>query len=216
MELDDLRASWKQPAPTDGPAVLNEAALTQLLARASASPVAKMRRNAWLEIGFVGVCLAVCIGVAASTQDSFYLAAVAWLGLICVLSGFYYRRKLALLRSLGEVAGQAVREHMGQQLHSLRSLVQLYYRATMWSVPASLTVSLLFVGGRMVQRFAEPKLVTGLGLLGVVYGMLGVFIYYGMRRATQWYLQRLYGQHLDRLEASLRELGDEPEPATAR
>ena len=33
-------------------------------------------------------------------------------------------------------------------------------------------------------------------------------------RGTRWYLQRLYGQHLDRLEASLRELV-EPEPATA-
>jgi hypothetical protein len=216
MELDDLRASWKQSAPTDGPAVLNEAALARLLARGSGSPVANMRRNAWLEIGFVVVCLAGCIAVATTTHDSYYLLAAGWLGLICLLSGFYYRRKLAVLRSLGEVSGRAVREQVGQQLHGLRSLVQLYYRATMWSVPASLTVSLLFVGGRMVQRFAEPQLVKGLGLLGFFYGIMAVLMYYGMRRATQWYLQRLYGQHLDRLEASLRELGDEPETDMAR
>ena len=29
---------------------------------------------------------------------------------------------------------------------------------------------------------------------------------------TRWFMQRLYGQHLDRLEANLREL-DEPAPA---
>ncbi|AWM34935.1 hypothetical protein [Hymenobacter nivis] len=208
MELDDLRASWKQPVPVEESATLNEAALMRLLARGSGSPVAKMRRNAWLEIGFVLVCLAVCLGVAISTQDSYYLTSAAWLGLICLLSGLYYRRKLAVLRSLGEVAGRAVREHIGQQLQSLRSLVELYYRATIWSVPASLTVSLLFVGGRMVQRFAEPRLATGLGLLGMAYGVMGVLLYVLMRRATNWYLHRLYGQHLDRLEANLRELDE--------
>ena len=215
MELDDLRTSWKQPQPAEELAALNDAALRQLLTRGSGSPIARMHRNAWLEIWFVLVCLVGCIGVLISSHDNFYLLPTAWLGLICLLSGLYYRRKLAVLRSLDQVAGGAVREHMGQQLQSLRSLVELYFRATMWSVPASLIISLLFMGARMVERFAEPRLTTGLWLLGMAYGLLGVLVYVLMRRATRWYLQRLYGQHLDRLEASLREL-DEPAPTTAR
>ena len=38
----------------------------------------------------------------------------------------------------------------------------------------------------------------------------GALLQVGTVYGTRWYLQRLYGQHLDRLEASLRELGDEP------
>ena len=113
------------------------------------------------------------------------------------------------MRSLGDVGGRAVREQVAQQLRSLRSLVQLYYRATLWSVPASLMVSIVFVGGRMVQTTAGPKLLVSLGVLGLAYVLMGTLTYFGIRLATRWYLQRLYGQHLDRLEASLRELGDE-------
>lgn len=209
MELDDLRRQWQQPNLAETPPALDNAALTRLLARGSGSPIAKMRRNAWLEIGFVVVCLVGCIGIAAMARDAYYLFSAAWLGLICLLSGFYYHRKLSVLRSLGDVGGRAVREQVAQQLRSLRSLVQLYYRATLWSVPASLMVSIVFVGGRMVQTTAGPKLLVSLGVLGLAYVLMGTLTYFGIRLATRWYLQRLYGQHLDRLEASLRELGDE-------
>ena len=209
MELDDLRRQWQQPNLAQTPPAFDDAALIRLLARGSGSPIAKMRRNAWLEIGFVVVCLVGCIGIAVMARDVYYLFAAAWLGLICLLSGFYYRLKLSVLRSLGDIGGRAVREQVTQQLRSLRSLVHLYYQATLWSVPASLTVSIVFVGGHMVQTMAGPKLLVSLGLLGLAYGLMGTLIYFGMRWATRWYLQRLYGQHLDRLEANLCELGDE-------
>ena len=50
--------------------------------------------------------------------------------LICLLSGFCYRRKLAALRGLGQT-NRALREHVARQLQRLRSLVRLYYQATM-------------------------------------------------------------------------------------
>ena len=39
--------------------------------------------------------------------------------------------------------------------------------------------------------------------------VFGVVVQVGVVYFTRWYLQRLYGQHLDRLESQLREL-DEP------
>jgi hypothetical protein len=210
MELDDLRRQWQQPAPAETPQPLDDAALTALLTQGSRSPVAKMRRNAWLEIGVVAVCLLGCFVATATTHDAYYLAMAGWLALICLLSGFYFRRKLAVLQHLGDASGGAVREHMKQQLQSLRGLVQLYFRATMWSVPGSFSVGLLFLGGRIAQQFSGQKLLLSLGILGAAYAVVGVVAYFGMRSFTRWYLQRLYGQHLDRLEANLRELGDEP------
>lgn len=206
MELDDLRRQWRQAAPTVAPPVLDAASVARLLALNSASPVAKMRRNAWVEIGIVLVCLVGCLGVAFTARDTYYMTMAAWLALVCVLSGVYFRRKLGLLRSLDDASGNAVRQYMQQQLQQLRSLVALYYRATMWSVPVSLGIAMLFIGGRIAQHFTGHKLLVGLGILGACCVVLGIVTYWGMSYFTTWYLQRLYGQHLDRLENLLREL----------
>ena len=57
-----------------------------------------------------------------------------------------------------------------------------------------------------MHKFAGHKLLVSMGILGVTYVAFGVVIYLGMQAFTRWYLQRLYGRHLDRLEASLHEL----------
>ena len=49
--------------------------------------------------------------------------------------------------------------------------------------------------------------------LAAAYAVLGALVQVVMVYSTRWYLQRLYGQHLDRLEANLHELGDEAERA---
>ncbi|UOG76030.1 hypothetical protein MTX78_05370 [Hymenobacter tibetensis] len=206
MELDDFRRGWKQPTATEAPVGLDTATLAKMLARASKNPMAKMRRNVWIEIGTVVVCLAGCTGAATTSRDPYYLAMAAWLALICLLSGFYFRRKLTLLRGIGDASGGAVREYVGHQLHQLRSLMKLYYRATMWSVPMSFGITLLFLGGRITQQVAGQKLLFGLGVLGFVVGLLAALTYFGMSRFTKWWLQRLYGQHLDRLETVLHDL----------
>jgi hypothetical protein len=215
MELDDLRRQWQQPVLAETLPLLDDAALMELLTQGSRSPVAKMRRNAWFEIGTVGVCLVGCVGAMVATGDSYYRFMSAWTALICLLSGFYFRRKFAVLRRLGDASGGALREHMRQQLHHLRGLVRLYFRATMWSVPVSFGLGVLFLGGRIVQKSAGHKLLESLSIMGVVYGGVGVLTYFGLRWFTRWYLQRLYGQHLDRLEANLRELSDESAASTS-
>lgn len=210
MELDNLRRQWQQSVPAaTAPAIPDAAELARLLARASATPVAKMRRNAWLEIAVVVAGLAGSGIALLVTRDGYYLAMAAWLGLVCVLSGFYFHRKLAVLRSFDAASSGAVRAHMQQQLNSLRSLLKLYYQATMWSIPASCTVGMVALGWRMAQRLSGEKLLLALGALAVGYLLVGTLIYFGIRRFTTWYLQRLYGQHLDRLTGQLREL-DEP------
>ena len=210
MELDDLRQRWQQAAPTEAP-FLQKPAFDEQLARQYQSPIAKMRRNAWLEIGVVLVCLAGSIGAAVATNDSYYLVMATWIALICLASGFYFRRKLAVLRNLGEAGSGTVREHIRQQLDSLRSLVRLYYRATLWSVPLSLGIALIAVAIRLGQPLHGPKAWIGLSILGGFFLVFGAVVFFSTRQLTQVWLQKLYGQHLDRLESSLREL-DEPIP----
>ena len=209
MELDDLRRQWQQPTPADAPAAFDTAALAKLLHRGSRNPVSRMRRNAWFEIGFMAVCMLLSVAIFPFTTEAFTQTLLGWLIVICLLSGFYFRRKLAVLQSLNDASG-ALREHVARQLSSLRGLVKLYYQATMWSLPVSFGISLVFIGVRLMHKFAGYKLLVALGTFTLAYAVFGALTYFGMRWFTRWYIQRLYGQHLDRLEASLRELGDEP------
>ncbi|WBO84989.1 hypothetical protein [Hymenobacter yonginensis] len=99
-----------------------------------------------------------------------------------------------------------MRDTITRQLISLRGLVQIYFQATMWSLPVSLGIGLVFLSGRIIQKLDSQKMWVGLGILLAVYSLVGLLTFLFTRTFTRWYLQRLYGQHLDRLEASLREL----------
>lgn len=206
MELDDFRRGWKQPTAAEAPAALDTAALAKLLASHSNNPVAKMRRNVWLEIGFAVGCVLVSCVALVYARSLYAQAMLGWLIVLCLLSSFYYRRKLVVLRCLSDASGP-LRDHVARQLSSLRGLVQLYFQATMWSLPVSLGIGLVLTSGRILHTFSGLKpLLLGLGGLVVGYGLIGWPAYLGMRWFTRWYLQRLYGQHLDRLEGLLREL----------
>ncbi|MBC8081697.1 MAG: hypothetical protein H7Z21_00670 [Hymenobacter sp.] len=208
MELDDFRRGWQQSrSPVGLPTPINSAILATMLARGSRSPVAKMRRNVWLEIGIAAICLVGSVAAAAASSAGYYVWMAGWLALICVLSGFYFRRKLAALRQLSDASGN-LREHMTRQLVSLRGLIKLYFRFTMWSVPVSLGIALVGMASLMQQKLAGQKLLLGLGFLTTVTVGLGTLTYFLMRWFTRWWLQRLYGRHLDRLEGLLRELED--------
>ncbi len=208
MELDDLRRQWQQPAPADAPAPLNTSALALLLARGSRSPVSRMRRNAWVEIGFglscfLGGCLALLY-----INDAYSRTMLAWLLIVCLLSCFYLRRKLALLRGLDDASG-ALREHMARQLISIRGLMRLYHQLTGWSLVVSLGIGMFFQASS-IHKLVSHDWPKALGTLTAYYVVAGIGTFFLMRSLTRWHLQRLYGQHLDCLEASLRELGDEP------
>ena len=213
MELDDLRRQWQQPAPAEAPSAMDASALAALLARGSRSPVSHMCRNVWLEIGFVTVCVLVCLVLLPFTHDALTRTLLGWLIVVCLSSGIYYRRQLAVLRSLSDASG-ALREHVARQLSSLRGLVKLYYRATLFSMPWTLLLSLGFYVCKALAR-PGPFPWSRLGLLAGAMLIAGSLLQLGVVQVTRWYLQRLYGQHLDRLEASLREL-DEPAPTIVR
>ncbi|UYZ65165.1 hypothetical protein [Hymenobacter weizhouensis] len=203
MELDDLRRRWQQSAPSEP--ILDDKTVRLLLARRSGSPVAKMRRNVWLEIGIAVAFVLLAASALREVKDGHTQAMLVWMLIMCLLSGFYFRRKLAVLRSLNDSAG-ALREHVARQLSSLRGLVQLYYRATMWSLPITFGIGLFFIGSKLAQELSGQKLLLGLGILVAFYAFVGLLGYFFMRWFTRWYLQKLYGQHLDRLEALLKEL----------
>ena len=206
MELDDLRRQWQQPEAAGVPAV-NTAQLDQLLAGRSEGLAEKMRRNTWYEII---VCIVVMMAAPLLLLDQtentlFRVYVMVSEGLVIVLLYHYYRQ-LGLLRSMTQ-ADVNVRAHLGALGAGLRQLLRFYYRLTLATLPL---VLLLDLGYFVSRELAHPGPFRW-ALLGLVVGsfmLLGALAQWGLVAATRWYLQRLYGQHLDRLEASLAELAE--------
>jgi hypothetical protein len=203
MELDDLRRAWKQPSATDAPPALDIAALAQLLARNTDSPVAKMQRNARVEMGLTALLMLLPFWFMKVEKP----VTVFWAFFMVLLGAgqlYYYYYKLGVLCRMATVEDN-VRDHLQKLCVELRRLLRFLYRVTLATGPVTLV---LLFGSYVSLEQAKPAGLRPQLLLitaGVVL-VFGFFLQIGVLYATRRYLQRLYGQHLDRLEASLREL----------
>ena len=206
MELDQLRALLRQQVPAPEP-VLSPAEIHRLRAEQSTGLLDKLRANARWELAFNLVVLAG-LPVVIYRAPNLPALVVSWslvpVALACV---YYFYRKLRLLRELIVVEG-GLRERLGQLTAGMRKLIRFYYRFTLAMVPVALLAGLLLglyePENGVRPAFSLSKLALGLGITAVA----GSVVFWVTARATRWYLQRLYGQHLDRLEGYLRELND--------
>jgi hypothetical protein len=198
MELDDLRRQWQQP--TDIPTPLE---LISLVGRRPANLIEQMRRNAWLEITLMALLTVATLIAFPSLPELhplLYLVLLLMAGL-----GYYYYRLLGLLSQMADPAG-SVRSHLAQLCAGLRTLLRFYYRLSVAMVP----FTMLVLGVQVGQRLIHPERIdwARLGLsAGILIGVGGLVLLLQIP-ATRWYVQRLYGRHLDRLEGQLRELDE--------
>ena len=205
MELDELRRHWQQPAPADAPP-LDRAALDGLLTQRSGSLVEKMQRNARLEIAFTMLCGLATPFVLLKTRNPLLKAEAGLLLVLVLITLRYYYRMLSMLGQMMR-ADTDVRENLGRLCRGIREILRFYYRVTIWAGPWTLLLMYGYHVGRALARgeaFSTELLSFGAGLF-VGGGLMQVAIVY----ATRWVQQRLYGRHLDHLEASLRELSED-------
>ncbi|OUJ73177.1 hypothetical protein [Hymenobacter crusticola] len=205
MELDDLRQRWRQQ-PTEPTPPLTSEAMQAYLNQAANSPLLRIRRNARYEAIFTLLLLPVTAGVLLFVRETYPRVMALWLMLVCVGLLYYFYHKLRALDQLRPTA-QALQQQVIQQTAGLRHLVQIYYRFTMLTLVGTFGIGLVMQALRFARNEYGLKLAGMLIVLLAAYALIGWFTYGLMRRFTHWYLQRLYGQHIDRLEAVLRELG---------
>ncbi len=201
MELDDLRRQWQRPQPATDPPLLSPGELRLLLDQKSSSIIARLRRNARIELGLNYGVLAIGGLVAALAPALWVRLFGGLLGLIALICVFYFHRKLGLLRSMSDPAGD-LRGHLLRLTSGLRLLVRFYYRLTLAMIP----LTLLLMGIMSVTNVLKVVTPTKIWLLVAVLTGLGLVLYLPIAHGTKRYLQWLYGQHLDRLEGQLHEL----------
>ena len=207
MQLEDLRQSWLNP-----PGEIAPISTTQLEKLLASRPglVEKMRRNARWETAFSALFTLAGPIIWAVNTVIFYKV----FGGIIMLLGtgmlYYYYRMFAVLNQMRLVEGN-VRGHLQQMAAGMRALLRFYYRLTLVVSPLMMLFNFGFFLSLELARPAPLRwqvLLKMAGVSVVAALLMQVFAVY----VTRWFMQRLYGQHLDRLEANLRELNDEPDP----
>ncbi len=212
MELDDLRRQWRQPEPV-AEAVFSPAQLDTLLRQQRNTLLDKLRRNTYLEIALSSATILAFALERDYSKPLQVLGTVIQVAMLLLLLRYYYYRVWRVLRQMAD-SNNAVRGHLSQLCTGFRQLLRLYYRFSMAAVPVTLIIMFAYVVSSALTG-AGPIQRADLGLFTVVMLLLGLLLIIPIRLVTPWWLQRLYGQHLDRLEGQLRELDDSEFPASA-
>ncbi len=213
MQLEDLRRTWQQPPHEPPPAPFDAEKLKALLQYRSTDLLGKLRRSAYFETAGNAV-LAVAVPAVWLGLRPTEPIAQAYMGILLMLTLcmlYYFYRKLRMLRELAPV--NDVRNHLERLCKGLRAMLRFYYRLTLAIVPMMLVLLLVYtlafsMGYQVGRDLAEPEglqldaVLTRVGFLLAWSTVVQVAALYG----TRWYLQRLYGRHLDRLEGLLRDL----------
>lgn len=204
MELDDLKNIWKNNETSFNKK--NDDELAMMIKGTSQSVIAKLKRSVWFELIFT-VVVGVGLLIYALTLPS---GALKWtsIALLILFIGytFYYVKKLMLLNHFDASAGN-IKNNLQNLTNNLTSYLKFYKRSYTILYPVYFFLGLLFGGlergtDKFLQAMQQPRAIAIIIVLGVVFFFCSTWL-------TNWYLKKLYGNHLDKLKGLLLDINAE-------
>jgi len=211
MELENLKSIWNelelQPTPeTDGKHIL------ALLQKKSRGPVARMRRNLIRELLLITVTYIPVI-LFYLVEFEGRLSAIS--GLLFLLGLFfcgYYYRKMMLLRKM-QCVSCMVRSNLARHVETLKKYTRFYLLAGTLIIPftaiyvyAILRWKLPHASGlQLYHRLSPAPWWTNSIYWLLLLAPLTIAVYY----LNAWYINKLYGRHIKKLQELLREMDEE-------
>ncbi|HRJ29956.1 MAG TPA: hypothetical protein PLV21_18055 [Cyclobacteriaceae bacterium] len=199
-ELDDLKSIWKQQS---GYEAKNEAEIIEMLSKRSNTLIHKLKRSVWFELIFTLACMLV-LGTYSVTLKG---GALMWtiLSLLVLLLSFtlYYVKKIILLNQY-DAGHENLKDNLNHLLLRLDAYMKFYKRSYSILYPLFFALGLLFGAlesgfDRFIEKFEKPMYTLSFIILSVVF-MAGVY------KITDWYLKKLYGNHIEKLRSLQKEL----------
>ena len=211
MELDSLKYVWRsleaQPAPEKSPEEIHA-----LLQKRSGGIVTRMRRNLIGEL--------ILIAATYTPAILFYfldfegkLSAIAWLFiLLLVILAVYFYRKNQLLKAM-QCTGCSLYSNLRRQITTLKKYIRFY----VWS--GTLMIPVMFILYWLIIRSRFPA-APGADLFyqlsdtpwwqhPLVWAVFLIPFTVGLYFVNLWYVHRLYGQHIRKLQDLLLEMEEE-------
>jgi glucan phosphoethanolaminetransferase (alkaline phosphatase superfamily) len=201
MELEELKSIWKSSDPGFSPK--NEAEIAQMLKGNSQSIVDKLKRSVWFELVFTLVA-GIALLVYALTLPS---GALKWtsVSILVLFVGysFYYIKKLTLLVKYNPAA-ENIRASLERLTDNLSSYLRFYKRSYTLLYPIYFVLGLLFVAmergmDKFLANLSQPRTIIYLLVIGLVFFFCSTWL-------TNWYLKKLYGNHLEKLKGLLHDI----------
>ena len=199
MELDDLKSMWKEP----GFEPKKEAEIASMLKGRSNTIVAKLKRNVWFELILTIAC-GIGLGIYAFLQES---GALRWtsVSLMILFAAYilYFVKKILLLNEYN--AGSDNLKATLENLHKrLNTYLTFYKRSYAILYPVYFCLGLIFGlletgADHFLHRFED----MGYSAWFVVFTVVFFVVIYLL---TNWYLRKLYGDHIEKLRELLHEL----------
>jgi hypothetical protein len=207
MELESLKYIWRslEIPPAPGP---DRQALLALLQKKSRGYVARMQRNLLGEA--ILLLVAYIPGILCYVVEfEGRLSAISWLFVLLALlfEGYYYR-KYRLLKKMQCVSCE-VRSNLARQVNTLKKYTRFYLLVGTALIPVSFLISFVII------RWKLPLVVGAFGGGGPWWAN-PIFWFIGMAPLTigiyyvnAWYVNKLYGRHIKKLQELLREMEEE-------
>jgi hypothetical protein len=201
MELEELKSIWKNSEPVFQPK--DEKEIATMLKGRSISIIDKLKRNVWFEL-ILTIIVAVALLVYALSLPA---GGLKWTSisfiLMCLGATFYYVKKIIMLNRFNP-ANENIRGNLVSLIDNLTAYLKFYKRSYTVLYPVYFCVALLFGAiERGAEAFFEnlmkPRTIILLTFLtGVLFFVSTWF--------ANWYLKKLYGNHLDKLKNLLSDI----------
>jgi hypothetical protein len=198
-EMDDLKSMWKQP----GFKPKQEAEIASMLTGKSNTIVSKLKRSVWFEL-ILTIVFGIGLGYYALTLEN---GAMRWtsISLVVLFIAYilYFVKKIMILNQFDSSTHDL--KTTLQRLHERLTLYLTFYKRSYAILyPVYFCLGLLFGllergADHFVSRFSN----VGFSVWFIVFTIL---FFVGIYMLTNWYLKKLYGNHLDKLRTLLNEL----------
>lgn len=199
MELDELRSIWNKNQDFK---LKGTDELSAMLRGDSRSVVDKLKRSVWFELLITAIAGIVLLIYAFTLPGG----SVKWTAIaILILFGmylFYYVKKLALLMRFNP--DENLKANLQKLVNSLNSYLRFYKLSYTILYPVYFGLGLLFgaleIGSeRFFDVLVQPRTIVALCATALVFFFLCTWF-------ANWYLKKLYGNHLQKLQSVLDEL----------
>lgn len=201
MEIEDLKDIWKKES--EAFRRKDEAELAAMLRGKSTSIVGRLKRNVWFELILTSLGGVALLAYALTLPGGSLKWTSMSIPVIFVIYSFYYLKKLRLLNRF-QWGSENVKASLENLVISLKGYLRFYKRSYSILYPAYFFLGLLFAAiergaDAFFHQVSRPEI-----FLTLLVGAIAFFFFSSW--LTSWYLKKLYGNHLEKLEALLKEL----------
>jgi hypothetical protein len=201
MEIEDLKYIWRKQNESFKPK--QEAELAGMLRGNSTSIISRLKRNVWLELLFTFLGGVALLAYALTLPDGSLKRTSISILVLFVIYSFYYLKKLRLLNRF-DPGNDHLKANLQHLIQNLKGYLRFYKRSYSILYPVYFCLGLLFTAIEQgatgfVNRVTRPEILGTLLVGAILFFVCSTWL-------TSWYLKKLYGNHLEKLEKLLKEL----------